>query len=65
MIFDVAESIAILARGITLLPGQIIATGTPAGVGFARTPPEFLRPGNVVETEIAGIGRLRNVVAQV
>jgi 2-keto-4-pentenoate hydratase/2-oxohepta-3-ene-1,7-dioic acid hydratase in catechol pathway len=65
MIFDVAESIAILARGITLLPGQIIATGTPAGVGFARTPPEFLRPGNIVETEIEGIGKLRNAVSQV
>jgi 2-keto-4-pentenoate hydratase/2-oxohepta-3-ene-1,7-dioic acid hydratase in catechol pathway len=65
MIFDVAESIATLSRGITLLPGQIIATGTPAGVGFARTPPEFLQPGNVVETEVEGIGRLRNVVTQV
>lgn len=65
MTFDVAECIAVLSRGMTLLPGQIIATGTPAGVGFARTPPEFLRPGNTVEAEIDGIGTLRNVVVPV
>jgi len=65
MIFDVAECIATLSRGMTLLPGQIIATGTPAGVGFARTPPEYLRPGNVVEAEVEGIGALRNVVVQI
>lgn len=65
MTFDVAECIAVLSRGMTLLPGQIIATGTPAGVGFARTPPEFLRPGNTVEAEIDGIGTLRNVVVSV
>lgn len=65
MTFDVAECIAVLSRGMTLLPGQIIATGTPAGVGFARTPPEFLRPGNIVEAEIDGIGTLRNVVVSV
>ena len=63
MIFDVADCIAILSRGMTLLPGQIIATGTPAGVGFARTPPEYLRPGNLVEAEVEGIGVLRNTVA--
>lgn len=64
MIFDVSECIATLSRGMTLLPGQIIATGTPVGVGFARTPPEYLTPGNMVETEIEGIGMLRNIVVE-
>jgi 2-keto-4-pentenoate hydratase/2-oxohepta-3-ene-1,7-dioic acid hydratase in catechol pathway len=45
---------------MTLLPGAMIATGTPDGVGFARTPPEFLKPGDVMETEVKGIGLLRN-----
>ena len=50
---------------MTLLPGDILATGTPSGVGFARTPPEFLKPGDVVECEIDGIGLIRNrVVAE-
>lgn len=61
-IFDVATVIAILSRGMPLEPGDIIATGTPSGVGFARTPPEFLQPGDVVECEVKGIGRLRNAV---
>lgn len=60
MIFDVATIIATLSRGMRLEPGDIIATGTPSGVGFARTPPEYLRPGDIVECEIAGIGHLRN-----
>ena len=46
----------------TLLPGTIIATGTPAGVGMGFDPPKFLKPGDVVECEIAGIGVLRNTV---
>jgi 2-keto-4-pentenoate hydratase/2-oxohepta-3-ene-1,7-dioic acid hydratase in catechol pathway len=62
MIFDVATIIAVLSRGMTLEPGDIIATGTPSGVGFARTPPEFLKAGDVVECEIEGIGLLRNRV---
>jgi 2-keto-4-pentenoate hydratase/2-oxohepta-3-ene-1,7-dioic acid hydratase in catechol pathway len=45
---------------MTLLPGNVIATGTPDGVGFARTPPEFLKPGDVMETEVEGVGLLRN-----
>ena len=65
MIFDPAAIIAYLARGITLEPGDIIATGTPAGVGFARNPKEFLRPGDVMESAIAGIGSLRNTVVDV
>ena len=60
MIFDVATIISVLSRGMTLEPGDIIATGTPSGVGFARQPPEYLRAGDVVECEIDGIGRLRN-----
>lgn len=62
MIYPVAETIESLARGITLEPGQIIATGTPEGVGNARTPPEFLRPGDLLESEIQGIGTLRNQI---
>jgi 2-keto-4-pentenoate hydratase/2-oxohepta-3-ene-1,7-dioic acid hydratase in catechol pathway len=63
MIFDVPAIIEWLSKGMTLLPGDIIATGTPAGVGFARTPPEYLRPGDVVECEVEGLGILRNPVA--
>jgi 2-keto-4-pentenoate hydratase/2-oxohepta-3-ene-1,7-dioic acid hydratase in catechol pathway len=61
-VFQVAKTISILSRGMPLEPGDIIATGTPSGVGFARKPPEFLRPGDVVECEIERIGRLRNRV---
>ena len=63
MIFDVPSSIMHLSDGMTLLPGDIIATGTPSGVGFARTPPEFLKPGDVVECEVERIGLIRNTVA--
>jgi 2-keto-4-pentenoate hydratase/2-oxohepta-3-ene-1,7-dioic acid hydratase in catechol pathway len=45
---------------MTLEPGDVIATGTPAGVGFARTPPEFMKSGDVVECEVDGIGRIKN-----
>jgi 2-keto-4-pentenoate hydratase/2-oxohepta-3-ene-1,7-dioic acid hydratase in catechol pathway len=65
MIFDIAEIIEQMSFGMTLEPGDIIATGTPAGIGMARTPPEYIRPGDVVECEIEGIGRIRNrVVAE-
>ncbi len=63
MIFDVATLISVLSRGMRLEPGDIIATGTPAGVGFARTPPEYLKPGDRVECEIERIGRLSSRVA--
>lgn len=63
MIFDVRRIIADLSRGMTLEPGDVIATGTPDGVGMARTPPEFLRDGSTMEVEIDKIGVLRNVVA--
>jgi 2-keto-4-pentenoate hydratase/2-oxohepta-3-ene-1,7-dioic acid hydratase in catechol pathway len=62
MIFSVRQIIAELSRGLTLEPGDIIATGTPSGVGFARNPPEFLKPGDVMESEVEGIGVLRNAV---
>jgi 2-keto-4-pentenoate hydratase/2-oxohepta-3-ene-1,7-dioic acid hydratase in catechol pathway len=62
MIFDIPSTIRHLSVGMTLLPGDIIATGTPSGVGFARTPPEFLKPGDVVECEVERVGRIRNTV---
>jgi 2-keto-4-pentenoate hydratase/2-oxohepta-3-ene-1,7-dioic acid hydratase in catechol pathway len=60
MIYPVDATIEWVSKGMTLLPGSLIATGTPDGVGFARTPPEFLKPGDVMETEVEGIGILRN-----
>jgi 2-keto-4-pentenoate hydratase/2-oxohepta-3-ene-1,7-dioic acid hydratase in catechol pathway len=62
MIFDIPAIIAALSQGMTLEAGDLIATGTPEGVGFARKPPEFLRPGDVLESEIEGIGLIRNVI---
>ncbi len=62
VIFHIPRLIAELSKGMTLLPGDVIATGTPEGVGFARTPPEFLKDGDVMEVEIAKIGVLRNTV---
>ena len=64
MIFPVARLIAELSRGATLLPGTVIVTGTPSGVGMARTPPVWLRAGDVVEVEVGGLGVLRNGVKQ-
>jgi len=60
MIHAVDAIIEWASRGMTLLPGALIATGTPDGVGFTRTPPEFLHPGDVMETQVSGIGVLRN-----
>lgn len=62
MLFKVDELIADLSQGITLEPGDIIATGTPEGVGAGRTPQEWVWPGDVIECEVAGIGRLRHPV---
>lgn len=62
MIFNVRRIIAELSKGMTLDAGDVIATGTPEGVGFGRTPQEFLKDGDVVEVEIAKIGVLRNKV---
>jgi len=58
----VAETIAYISQLMTLEVGDIIATGTPEGVGFKRNPPIFLRDGDVVEVEIEGIGTLKNPV---
>lgn len=65
MIYPIDTIISILSQGMTLEPGDIIATGTPGGVGFARNPPEFLKVGDVMETEIEGIGILRNRIVGV
>jgi len=64
MIFGVAELIEFLSRYITLEPGDVIATGTPPGVGFARKPPVYLTSGDTVEVEIEGLGVLSNPVSQ-
>ena len=64
MVFGVARIIAELSSGMALETGDVILTGTPSGVGFARTPPEFLKPGDVMEMEIGGIGVLRNRVVE-
>jgi 2-keto-4-pentenoate hydratase/2-oxohepta-3-ene-1,7-dioic acid hydratase in catechol pathway len=63
MIFGVAELIAIISREVTLEPGDIIATGTPSGVGVFRDPPLFMEPGDVVRVEIEGIGSLTSPIA--
>ncbi len=63
LIFSCRELISFASRAMTLLPGTILMTGTPSGVGFARKPPVFLKVGDVVEIEIEGIGTLTNPVA--
>jgi acylpyruvate hydrolase len=62
MVFSVAEIVAHLSRVMTLVPGDIIATGTPAGVGMGRTPPVYLAAGDTVEVELGAVGVLRNRV---
>jgi 2-keto-4-pentenoate hydratase/2-oxohepta-3-ene-1,7-dioic acid hydratase in catechol pathway len=62
LLFPVAELIARVSEAMTLLPGDIVVTGTPAGVGFARKPPLFMKHGDVCEVEVEGIGLLRNPV---
>ena len=64
MIFSIARLISYSSCIFTLMPGDVIATGTPAGVGFSRKPPRFMKPGDVVEVEIEAIGTLRNPIAQ-
>jgi 2-keto-4-pentenoate hydratase/2-oxohepta-3-ene-1,7-dioic acid hydratase in catechol pathway len=65
MLFKVDDLIADISQGITLEPGDIIATGTPAGVGAGRSPQEFLWPGDVIEAEVVGIGKLRHPIVAV
>ena len=62
LIFSIAEIIEYLTRGMTLEPGDLIATGTPGGVGDSRVPPRYLVEGDVVEIEVGGVGSLRNPV---
>ena len=62
MVFSVAEILSYLSRVMTLVPGDIIATGTPAGVGMGRTPPVYLAAGDTVEVELGAVGVLRNRV---
>ena len=64
MYFKIPRIIAELSYGLTLEPGDIISTGTPAGVGHARTPPEFMNAGDVLETEVYGVGLLRNRIGK-
>jgi 2-keto-4-pentenoate hydratase/2-oxohepta-3-ene-1,7-dioic acid hydratase in catechol pathway len=63
-IFSIANVIAVLSQGMELEAGDIIATGTPSGVGYARTPPEYLMPGDVVECEVEHIGKITNNITQ-
>lgn len=62
MIFDIAQIVHQASRSLTLTPGTVILTGTPAGVGYTRTPPLFLRPGDRIGVEIDGLGSLNNPV---
>jgi 2-keto-4-pentenoate hydratase/2-oxohepta-3-ene-1,7-dioic acid hydratase in catechol pathway len=62
MIWDVAETIALLTECLTLEPGDVIAMGTPAGVGQSRTPPVWMKPGDTIEVEIEGVGLLVNTI---
>ncbi len=62
LVFSVTYLISYLSSGMTLQPGTVILTGTPGGVGSARTPPRYLKPGELLEVEIGGIGTLRNRV---
>jgi len=64
MIFHIDRTIEVFSAGVTLEPGDIISTGTPEGVGFGRTPQEFLHDGDIVETEVEGIGVLRNTIRE-
>lgn len=62
-LWGVAETIVLITECMSLEPGDVVITGTPAGVGYARTPPVFMQPGDICEVEIEGIGILRNPIA--
>ncbi|GID03002.1 fumarylacetoacetate hydrolase family protein [Pseudomonas sp. 008] len=63
MIFNVVDLISILSEAVTLEPGDLIVTGTPAGIGWARTPKLFMKPGDLCTVEIEGLGTLSNLIA--
>ncbi len=62
MVFDIATQISIISEAITLSPGDVLVTGTPSGVGFARKPPLWMKAGDICEVEVEGIGVLRNPI---
>ncbi|GAA4689813.1 fumarylacetoacetate hydrolase family protein [Phytohabitans rumicis] len=62
MVYPVGETLALISRTLTLHPGDLLATGTPSGVGYSRTPPWLLRPGDEVEVEVERLGAIRNPV---
>ena len=62
MVYTVGDTLSLISHTFTLRPGDLLATGTPSGVGYARTPPWLLQPGDVVEVEVERLGVLRNVV---
>ena len=64
MVFKVAQTLSLLSHCVTLESGDVVVMGTPAGVGYARTPPVWMSPGDVVEIEIEGIGTLKNTITQ-
>ena len=64
MIFSIPRLLESLSEGMTLEPGDVLATGTPSGVGYAMDPPQFLRGGDSIVCEIEGIGRLENHVRE-
>jgi 2-keto-4-pentenoate hydratase/2-oxohepta-3-ene-1,7-dioic acid hydratase in catechol pathway len=61
-LWDVKESLVIISECLTLMPGDVIITGTPAGVGYARTPPVFMKQGDICDIVIEGVGTLRNTI---
>lgn len=62
MVYTVGETLSLISRTLTLRPGDLLATGTPSGVGYARTPPWLLQPGDVVEVEAERLGTVRNPI---
>ncbi|MNF84037.1 Ureidoglycolate lyase [compost metagenome] len=64
MIFSVVDLISTLSEAVTLEPGDVIVTGTPAGIGWARRPPLFMKPGDLCTVEIEGLGTLSNLIAE-
>jgi len=62
-LWDVVETLVLITECLTLEPGDVVITGTPAGVGYARTPPVWMAPGDTIEIEVEGIGTLSNPIA--